>query len=77
MAILFIDLRAQQQRILARVQENIKSCPRQWDRYHGTRDQGLGERLAGMQASSCSLVLIWCDALLMALMAYRRPGDAI
>ena len=79
MAIQFIDLRAQQQRILARVQENISRVLAHGQYIMGPEIRDLEERLAGYagvrHAVSCSS---GTDALLMALMAYGvGPGDAI
>jgi len=79
MAIQFIDLRAQQQRILAAVQENISRVLAHGQYIMGPEIKELEQRLAGYtgarHAVSCSS---GTDALLMALMAYGvGPGDAI
>jgi len=79
MTIQFIDLRAQQERILARVQENISRVLAHGQYIMGPEIKDLEERLASYtgarHAVSCSS---GTDALLMALMAYGvGPGDAI
>ncbi|MBN1550254.1 DegT/DnrJ/EryC1/StrS family aminotransferase [bacterium] len=75
----FIDLAAQQKRIIEKIESNIKSVLNHGKFIMGPEIQNLEENLAkyvgARHAISCAS---GTDALLMALMAYNiRPGDAV
>ena len=79
MAIQFIDLKVQQQRIYDAVLNNIKNVLQHGQYIMGPEIKELEDRLGGFvgvrHAVACSS---GTDALLMALMAYEvGPGDAI